>query len=84
MKLNLTATLFSITLSLSVFSQDNNPTSIPQNYDDSLTLAKTMVDKLEMVDLVRQREHFLYLSRKESYKLYQEIFLYIDERIKTL
>lgn len=56
----------------------------PQNYSDSLTLAKEMIDKLDMTMLVKQHEHFLYLSRKESYKLYKEIYLYIEERIKIV
>jgi len=83
MKLNLTATLFAITLSLSVFSQDNN-TDIPQNYEDSLTLAKTMVDKMDKTKLVKQREHLVYLSKENSYKGYTELLVYIEERIKTL
>lgn len=62
----------------------NSQERIPQNYQDSLALAKEKIDILDMSNLVKQQERFIYLSRTTSYNLFDEISLYINNRIKTL
>ncbi len=57
---------------------------MPSNYKDSLSLAFNMIDKMEMSDLTRQRERFIYKVRIESYSLNSEILAYIEKRIKLL
>lgn len=75
---HLTSLVFVGMFSLFGYSQEK----MPQNYSDSLSYAKELINKLEHNTLIKQHEHFLFLSRTTSYKLYDEIFAYIDERIK--
>jgi hypothetical protein len=59
------------------FSQIN---SIPQNYEDSLNLAKSMIDQLGFTDLSKQRERFTFLNRTQPSRINQEILIYIEEK----
>jgi len=59
------------------FSQIN---SIPQNYEDSLSLAKSMIDQLGFTDLSKQRERFTFLNRTQPSRINQEILIYIEEK----
>ena len=56
----------------------------PQNYSDTLILAKQIINELDYFNLKKQEERFIYLSRTKSYKLYPELLSYIQTRINTL
>ncbi|MEY3236002.1 MAG: hypothetical protein RI883_103 [Bacteroidota bacterium] len=63
------------------FSQTNNS---PQNYTDSLQLAKSMVDLLSPAELTKQRERFIYLNRTQPSKINKDVLVYIEEKYKNL
>jgi ABC-type transport system substrate-binding protein len=63
------------------FSQIN---SVPQNYQDSLNLAKSLIDQLGYTDLSKQRERFTYLNREQPSQINKEILIYIEEKYKKV
>lgn len=77
-------TLLGIVLMLFVnitLAQENQA---PQNYEDSIALAKSIIDTLSISDLTKQKERFLFKTRREpGNKINQEILLYIEEKLKS-
>lgn len=73
--------LIGICLNTILFAQT---TETPKNHDDSLKLAKSIIDTLSISDLTKQKERFTYKTRKEPNNIInKEILLYIDEKLKT-
>lgn len=75
-----TLLLIGICLNTVLFSQT---TESPKNYDDSLKLAKSMIDQLSQEDLLKQRERFMYLNNKQPSKINKAVFLYIEEKLNN-
>jgi hypothetical protein len=80
MKLLFTCVAFLLSTHCS-FSQENQ---LPQNYNDSLSLAKSMIDQLSPSEIMKQREKFIYLNRTQPSKINSDVLIYLDEKYKLL
>lgn len=65
------------------FSFSQNLSS-PQNFDDSLNLAKQLIDKMSDSEIVKQRERFIYLNRTQPSRINKEVLIYTEEKFKNL
>lgn len=75
---------FAITFCATGQEQVKRSLQEPQNFADSLKLAKEMIDEMSIVQLSQQKERFTYLNRTQPSRINSEVLLYIDEKIKSL
>jgi|GEM_PF-2575099 len=69
---------------LSVQYSYSQEVKIPQNYSDSLTLAKSMIDQLAPSEISKQRERFIYLNRTQPSKINEDILVYLNDKFKSI
>lgn len=69
---------------LSVHYSFSQEVKIPQNYSDSLALAKSMLDQLAPSEISKQRERFIYLNRTQPSKINEDILIYLNEKFKSI
>lgn len=56
----------------------------PQTFEDSLNLAKQMIDQMSDFEIIKQRERFVYLNRTQPSRINKEVLIYIEDKFKKI
>lgn len=68
----------------SVISQEEFPKYIPTNYQDSIAYFQLKADKLTLTELKKEVVTCKELYKKDEYKFYADILIYLEERVNIL
>jgi len=68
----------------SVIAQEEYPKYIPANYQDSIAYFESNADKLSLSELKKAVVTCKELYKKDEYKFFADILVYLEERINIL